>query len=312
MFSLRANFLNLHQRRSVSAKSTMGQVLPHGPADSVSLSSGVNLAFLAQVGQLELDASRHRDDPQASREFASRSVADDESLVARGELAARPGLGDGSDPPAWQVSIPSIKTPLGYAVPKRGLDLVGALLGLVLLSPVMAVCAILIKVFDGGPVLFWQTRVGERGKQFEIVKFRSMVVNAEELKFDLAVFNQHADDRTFKIFHDPRITTIGRVMRRLSLDELPQFWNLLCGQMSLVGPRPALAEEVAKYQDADRVRLSVRPGLTCIWQVSGRSQLDFRRQREVDREYLERRGLGVDLKLILRTIPAVVRGDGAA
>ncbi len=139
-----------------------------------------------------------------------------------------------------------------------------------------------------------------------------MVTDADDLKFSLLEQNRHEDNRTFKILNDPRITPIGRVLRRLSLDELPQFWNVLRGEMSLVGPRPPVPTEVELYQPRDLMRLSVKPGITCIWQVSGRSNLDFRHQVELDLEYVQRRGILLDLGLLARTLPAVFRGDGAA
>jgi len=209
-------------------------------------------------------------------------------------------------------AIPNLPTSVFYACSKRVIDVFGALVGLLLFSPVMLLCAIWIKLHDGGPIFFWQPRIGERGETFQIVKFRSMVVNAEAMKAALAELNAHDDDRTFKIFNDPRVTRVGRFMRRLSLDELPQFWNVLCGHMSLVGPRPALASEVAKYERSDLIRLAVKPGLTCIWQVSGRSRLDFCQQVALDLEYISRRSVMLDAKLILLTLPAVFLGDGAA
>jgi lipopolysaccharide/colanic/teichoic acid biosynthesis glycosyltransferase len=189
---------------------------------------------------------------------------------------------------------------------------VGAIVGLLVFSPVMLVAAILIKASDGGPILFRQNRVGRNGRMFAIVKFRSMLVNADAMKEELLEQNQHNDNRTFKILNDPRITAVGRVLRRLSVDELPQFWNVLRGEMSLVGPRPALPSEVALYEKRDFARLRVKPGITCIWQVSGRSNLDFQEQLKLDLEYIERQSILLDLKLLFWTLPVVVRGDGAA
>ena len=195
---------------------------------------------------------------------------------------------------------------------KRSLDFVGAIVGLVLFFPVIFIAALVIKISDGGPIFFRQRRVGLNGEFFVLYKFRSMVVNAEKLKGKLIKKNQHTDNRTFKILNDPRITKVGRIIRRLSVDELPQFWNVLRGDMSLVGPRPALPSEVAMYKDQDFGRLSAKPGLTCIWQVSGRSNLDFQQQLALDLEYIEKQNLWLDLKLIAKTPLAVVRGDGAA
>jgi lipopolysaccharide/colanic/teichoic acid biosynthesis glycosyltransferase len=215
-------------------------------------------------------------------------------------------------PDDTRVSVPMLNTPIVYRVTKRAIDIVGAVVGLTLSLPLMLVCAMLIKLHDGGPVLFRQTRVGYRGRLFRIYKLRTMVPNADALKGTLLDQNRHDDNRTFKILNDPRITPIGRVLRRLSLDEVPQFWNVLTGEMSLVGPRPPVPSEVQLYEPQDLKRLAVPPGVTCLWQVSGRSNLDFERQVELDLEYVERRGFWTDLSLLARTLPAVFRGDGAA
>jgi lipopolysaccharide/colanic/teichoic acid biosynthesis glycosyltransferase len=194
---------------------------------------------------------------------------------------------------------------------KRSLDVLVAATMLLLLSPLFAVVALLIKLTDGGPVLFWQKRVGRWGREFPFPKFRSMVVNAEQLKAALLARNDHGGGVTFKMKRDPRITWIGRIIRRLSIDELPQLWCVLRGDMSLVGPRPPVPSEVAKYTLEDRRRLDVVPGLTCIWQVSGRGTIPFPQQVAMDAEYIERRGPWLDFVLLLRTIPAVLTGRGA-
>ncbi|MFC1757288.1 sugar transferase [Planctomycetota bacterium] len=201
---------------------------------------------------------------------------------------------------------------LVYEAVKRGVDICGALVGLALSFPVMLIAAICIKFSDGGPIFFRQTRVGRGGRLFDIYKFRSMVVNAEDLKVKLLDQNEHPDDRTFKIMNDPRITKIGHVLRRLSIDEFPQFWNVLRGEMSLVGPRPSLPSEVVLYQPADFERLGVKPGITCIWQVSGRSRLAFDQQLKLDIKYIRTRTIWVDVMIILKTVPVVVVGEGAA
>jgi lipopolysaccharide/colanic/teichoic acid biosynthesis glycosyltransferase len=198
------------------------------------------------------------------------------------------------------------------AFTKRAIDIGGAVVGLIVFSPVMLIAAILIKLSDGGPVFFRQTRVGRNGCLFSILKFRSMVVNADSLQAELMQQNQHRDNRTFKILNDPRMTRVGRALRRLSVDELPQFWNVIQGHMSLVGPRPALPSEVVLYERRDFARLSVKPGITCIWQVSGRSNLNFQDQLRLDLEYIQRQSLWLDIKLLLMTLPVVARGDGAA
>lgn len=198
-----------------------------------------------------------------------------------------------------------------YEVFKRAIDLIVAGAALILLSPVMACAAVLIKLTDFGPILFVQTRVGEGERRFKCYKFRSMIVEAETLRESLMANNQHDDNRTFKMSSDPRITRIGRILRKTSIDELPQLWNVILGDMSLVGPRPPMPEEVNRYSKADRRRLQVRPGITCIWQVSGRGDLPFREQLRLDVEYIEKRNLALDLKLLLLTIPAVISGRGA-
>jgi lipopolysaccharide/colanic/teichoic acid biosynthesis glycosyltransferase len=194
---------------------------------------------------------------------------------------------------------------------KRMVDIAGAATLLVALSPLLLLVALIIKLNDGGPVLFWQRRVGRQGRLFWFPKFRSMVVNAEALKGQLLAKNDHGDCVTFKMKRDPRITWIGRVIRRLSVDELPQLWCVLTGEMSLVGPRPPVPQEVAKYTLAQRRRLEVTPGLTCLWQISGRGDIPFHRQVELDIEYIESRGFWVDLRILVKTVPAVLLGRGA-
>jgi lipopolysaccharide/colanic/teichoic acid biosynthesis glycosyltransferase len=194
---------------------------------------------------------------------------------------------------------------------KRGLDIVLSASALVALSPLLLTVAAAIKATDRGPVLFWQTRIGKWGKPFHFPKFRSMVVNAEALRVQLEQTNMHGNGVTFKMKNDPRITRVGRFIRRTSIDELPQLWCVLVGDMSLVGPRPALANEVARYSLDDRRRLDAAPGLTCTWQVSGRSDIPFPEQLRLDVEYIERQGLREDIKLLLKTVPAVITGRGA-
>lgn len=203
---------------------------------------------------------------------------------------------------------------LQAALPKRAKRALDALLsGLALLGllPLFGVIAALIKLEDGGPILFWQTRVGKHGRHFAFPKFRSMVVDAEARLEAIRARNQHGATITFKMQDDPRITRIGKVLRRFSMDELPQLWCVFRGDMSLVGPRPALPKEVARYDLAARRRLNATPGLTCVWQVSGRSNLAFPIQCEMDIAYIRRQSLRYDIELLIRTIPAVVSGKGA-
>jgi lipopolysaccharide/colanic/teichoic acid biosynthesis glycosyltransferase len=197
----------------------------------------------------------------------------------------------------------------GVLVLKRAVDIVGSAALLFLLLPLFGVLAATIKLTDGGPVLFWQRRVGKWGQEFDMPKFRSMVANPERLETTLK--SDNPDSIRFKMKKDPRITRVGRIIRKLSIDELPQLWNVLKGQMSLVGPRPPIPSEVAEYCLYDRQRLNVIPGLTCIWQVSGRSDIPFEDQVRLDVQYIENRSFWLDIKILLQTIPAVLTGKGA-
>jgi len=197
------------------------------------------------------------------------------------------------------------------SIAKRALDVAGSFVLLAALSPVFALIAIAIKLEDGGPLVFAQTRVGKFGELFKMYKFRSMCVNAEARMAEVLALNQHQAGVTFKVKSDPRITRLGRWLRKLSLDELPQLYNVLVGDMSLVGPRPPVPREVALYTLADRRRLNVKPGITCFWQVGGRSELDFPQQVELDVRYIERQSIWTDLWILCRTVPAVIAGKGA-
>ncbi|MEQ9409596.1 MAG: sugar transferase [Fuerstiella sp.] len=199
-----------------------------------------------------------------------------------------------------------------YLATKRVFDFLLSLIALAVLSPVFLLAAISVKLYDRGPVLFSQERVGKNGRTFRCYKFRSMVTNAERLQKELIAQNEHADPRTFKMSNDPRITPVGRILRRFSIDEFPQIFNVLLGQMSIVGPRPPLPREVALYSHTDFQRLAVKPGLTCIWQVSGRSRLSFPEEVKMDVHYIQTQSIAKDITIILKTIPAVLSGDGAA
>ena len=194
-----------------------------------------------------------------------------------------------------------------YEICKRVMDILGAGCGLVLLSPVIIIVAILVKFSSKGPVFFSQKRVGKNGKAFEMYKFRSMVVNAEELKEKLAAQNEMSGPM-FKMKDDPRVTKVGKFIRKTSLDELPQLWNVIKGDMSLVGPRPSLPKEVAQFEGWMYKRLSVKPGLTCYWQVSGRNNIDFEDWMKLDCRYVDERNLWIDIKLIFKTV-GVLFGD---
>jgi exopolysaccharide biosynthesis polyprenyl glycosylphosphotransferase len=193
---------------------------------------------------------------------------------------------------------------------KRSFDILGAGILLVLAAPVLALTALAIKLDDGGPVLFRQSRVGLRGKEFSCLKFRSMCTDAEARLAALAAQNEGAGP-LFKMADDPRITRVGRLIRRLSIDELPQLWNAFRGEMSLVGPRPALPSEVAQYDDDTRRRLDVRPGLTGLWQVSGRSRLSWDDTVRLDLYYVDNWSMTQDLVILARTAQAVVSSAGA-
>jgi len=195
---------------------------------------------------------------------------------------------------------------------KRAVDATASLAALVVLAPLMLVVAILIKVTSPGPVFFAQDRVGMNQRRFRIYKFRSMVIDAEEKKKELAHLNEIADGPAFKMKNDPRITRIGRFIRKTSIDELPQLFNVLHGEMSLVGPRPPLPDEVKKYEWLFRKRLSVKPGITCVWQISGRSNTTFERWMQMDNEYIENWSIWLDIKILLKTVPAVLLGRGAS
>jgi lipopolysaccharide/colanic/teichoic acid biosynthesis glycosyltransferase len=205
----------------------------------------------------------------------------------------------------WRWRIPADETV------KRVFDIAFSATVLLLISPLLATIALIIKLEDRGPVFFRQVRVGRHGREFLMFKFRSMRPDAEQRLRELLARNQHAAGVTFKIKDDPRVTRVGRWLRKFSLDELPQFYNVLIGDMSVVGPRPPVPREVALYTLADRRRLAVQPGITCIWQISGRAQIDFHGQVELDVRYIETRGFWRDLHIISKTLPAVISGTGA-
>jgi exopolysaccharide biosynthesis polyprenyl glycosylphosphotransferase len=199
----------------------------------------------------------------------------------------------------------------GYLLAKRIMDLLGAFLGIILLLPVFIIVAICIKLEDPkGPVFFKQIRIGKDGKNFYMYKFRSMVVDAEERLNDLLKYNE-VSGAMFKIKEDPRTTKIGKFIRKTSIDELPQLWNVLKGEMSLVGPRPPLPREVAQYTEYDKQRLLVTPGCTGLWQVSGRNDLGFAEMVELDLKYIRERSLLYDIKIIFKTIKIMIKPNSA-
>jgi exopolysaccharide biosynthesis polyprenyl glycosylphosphotransferase len=192
---------------------------------------------------------------------------------------------------------------------KRLLDVVGSATALLVALPLIVIAAIAIKLTSSGPVFFRQIRCGQYGRPFPMFKLRTMTEDAEARRAELQYANE-VTGPVFKMRDDPRITPAGKWLRRLSLDEIPQFWNVLRGDMSIVGPRPPLPQEVAEYETFDRRRLSMRPGITCLWQIGGRNAVDFGNWVKLDLEYIDHWSLANDLKIILRTIPAMMRGTG--
>jgi len=217
-----------------------------------------------------------------------------------------------ADLDGWHVlSFSAIPEDAEALAVKRAMDVLLSGLALLALAPVFALTALAIKLEDGGPIFFGQERSGLYGRGFKMWKFRSMVIDAEARKAELARLNEMGGP-VFKIKSDPRVTRVGRLIRKASIDELPQFWNVFRGEMSLVGPRPPLPREVEEYQRWQRRRLSMRPGITCIWQVSGRNHIDFETWMKLDLEYIDNWSLFLDIKLLLRTVPVVLLGHGAS
>jgi lipopolysaccharide/colanic/teichoic acid biosynthesis glycosyltransferase len=222
----------------------------------------------------------------------------------------RTTLVTGGYAPTPAVYVPGRVDGLYHRFGKRLLDLVGASLALIISSPLVLLAALAIMIETRGSVFYRSTRVGRGGKPFTFFKLRSMVSGADRHRHHLSHLNE-CDGPVFKISRDPRVTVVGRFLRTTSLDELPQLWNVLRGDMSLVGPRPPLPDEVSHYQPWQMRRLEVRPGLTCLWQISGRSRIGFEEWMRLDLEYINRRSFRLDLKILLRTIPAVLSREGA-
>jgi len=205
-------------------------------------------------------------------------------------------------------SVPDDRIQLGL---KKAIDWVGGLIGVILSIPITFAVAVAIKLEDGGPVFFRQIRAGKNGKPFTMLKFRTMVPEAESLKEKLIDKNE-MNGPTFKMKNDPRITRIGAFLRKTSIDELPQLFNVLKGDMSLVGPRPPLPREVTQYDRWQRRKLAVKPGLTCLWQVNGRNNIDFEDWMKLDLEYIDNWSLWLDTKILMKTVPAVFKREGAS
>ena len=213
-------------------------------------------------------------------------------------------------PAISRAEFPEIREDRAFLAFKRVFDVVSAVLILFLFLPVIPVIILLIKLDSPGPILFRQKRVGRGGREFDFYKFRSMFVGAENVIGALRPLSG-VDGPHFKLKEDPRVTRVGRFLRRSSLDELPQLLNVIKGDMSMVGPRPNLPSEVSQYLPWQRRRLDVTPGITCFWQISGRSHIGFQEWMRLDLEYIRQRSLLTDLKIILKTIPAVIARKGA-
>ncbi len=204
-------------------------------------------------------------------------------------------------------STPNNLLPLLF---KRGLDIIVASIALLLFAPFFIIISLLIKLTSEGPVFFIQERCGLNGRRFPMLKFRTMVQDAEVLKANLAGMNE-VSGPVFKMKNDPRVTWIGKLLRKSSLDEFPQFLNVLKGEMSVVGPRPPVPSEVKNYDSWQRRRLSMRPGITCVWQISGRSNIGFEEWMRLDLKYIDNWSFWLDLKIIAKTIPIVLLCKGA-
>lgn len=229
-------------------------------------------------------------------------------------LRLRPGtpsrLPSPSQSPATDATVADITDPFGYRATKRAFDLIVGSGILLLLLPVIPLVALMIRFDSEGPVFYRQQRIGMGGRPFRFYKFRSMRADSDRLRADLEARNELTGP-VFKIKNDPRVTAVGQFLRRSSLDEIPQIFNVLKGDMSIVGPRPALPGEVARYEAWHRRRLDVKPGITCLWQVAGRSHVDFDEWMRLDIEYMSRRSLRTDVAIFVKTIPAVIARRGA-
>jgi lipopolysaccharide/colanic/teichoic acid biosynthesis glycosyltransferase len=238
-------------------------------------------------------------DPQVLHMVVDLSQADPRIDLRERRLEVAPTSSGLLAAHRWQLAL------------KRAVDLAGSALGLVLLSPLLLAAAFAVKASSLGPVFYVSERVGRAGRPFRMVKFRSMIHGAHGARDHHGHMNIHDSGPVFKIRDDPRVTRIGRLMRRCSIDELPQLWNVLRGDMSLVGPRPPLPEEFLHYGPREQRRLEVKPGVTCIWQVSGRSDIDFETWIDMDIAYIDTWSLRLDARLLGRTVAAVLTGRGA-
>ncbi len=313
----RATVADLHQRRDVELLGVLklASETPHGWLEAPVLGDAsalpeMLLGMSVDEVYLAADIVRHHAELQ-------EAIAACERIGTGFAVPAHPFRLSRSMPSVRKLGADGyIHYQTGFARPvaervKRVMDIVGAAAGLTLLSPLFLVVAVLIKLESRGPIFFGQLRVGQHGRMFRMLKFRSMVVDAESIRKALLEENEQTGP-VFKIRRDPRITRVGAFIRRYSIDELPQLWNVLRGDMAIVGPRPPILGEVEQYQPWQRRRLSVRPGLTCFWQVSGRNDIGFDEWMELDLRYVDQWSIATDLRLIARTIPAVLAGSGAS
>ncbi len=237
-------------------------------------------------------------------------------LIPAGAAAAEPAVKDGFEERAAANKAPrqaekSLKTSIGYSIFKRTFDVVASAAGLLVLSPVLLLTGVAIMAEDGGSPFFLQPRIGKDCKSFRMVKFRSMYINAEVMLEELSAAEKEEFNENFKLKNDPRITKVGKFIRKTSIDELPQLWNVLIGDMSLVGPRPPLLVEEEAYGEHLEKVMSVRPGITGYWQVHGRSDTSFQERIDMNEYYIGHRSLGLDLKILVDTVGVVFSGRGA-
>jgi lipopolysaccharide/colanic/teichoic acid biosynthesis glycosyltransferase len=265
----------------------------------------------AAISESERVLGRIHLQPEIAEHAASSSadpVADDLHVVI--DLRPRTDPVEADPRPYLDETANLLSAPVWQLRVKRALDIIGATIAILLFSPLFVITSLAVAITSPGPLLYVSERIGRHGVPFRFFKFRSMRMDADSWLTDLQDINE-ADGPIFKIREDPRITPIGKLMRKLSLDELPQLFHVLSGKMSLVGPRPPIPAEVEEYGDWEFQRLLAKPGLTCIWQVSGRSDVDFATWVEMDLEYIQNWSLGLELKLLAKTMPAVLSGRGA-
>jgi len=259
--------------------------------------------------QNSLQESRKNEPGPFSQQIQQGAPAATEPILYGRESMSQALAGWGAQP-VDELALPVRPRLVAYRKVKRGLDVAAASLVLCLIAPLLLVLALLVKLTSRGPVLYVSKRVGLCGAVFDFYKFRSMYVDADARRDALEKANEK-DGPIFKMKRDPRITPLGRFMRKFSLDELPQFFNVLKGDMSLVGPRPPLVHEVEKYSGFEQERLTIRPGLTCYWQIMGRSDLTFEEWMVLDHRYLREMSLWTDLRIMIKTPVAVLLGRGA-